>query len=246
MATFFYNETIASYSAAFAQLFSNIEVSIPENGTEKRLRLPLHFAPTSLFLEQRKIKPTIESNKALMANGLALSYDISEIELGSEERQRNLHQKLYSFKNGSSYTTFAPVAYNFGFVLTLKSKKLDRALQVVEQILPYFSSPVAIKLKSANNPFLDGKSLSVTLQSTSRDVDIETTYGEGEHMFIYTFMFSMTGWLFKKIEQVDDSVEGRIERIELTMTTVDYDKLVAVGFDNNLLDPIAYEEEIIP
>jgi hypothetical protein len=95
--------------------------------------------------------------------------------------------------NNNTTTTqtrqFAPAPYNMGIALYLYSRNQDDALQVVEQILPYFNPDFNLTLKAV--PELNIKhDLPILLDNVSHQDDYEGDF-MSRRMIIWTFNFTL-------------------------------------------------------
>lgn len=103
--------------------------------------------------------------------------------------------KVNSFSRSSNSTNsktkfFSPVPYIINFQLNIYAKTQDDALQVVEQIIPYFSPQYTIAVKPLSG-FSDIKEdVPITLQSITFTDDYEGSM-EQRRTIIYTLDFEM-------------------------------------------------------
>ena len=103
-----------------------------------------------------------------------------------------------------------PVPYNVGFELNILTKLNDDALQIVEQILPYFqpSFNVTIDLISSIG---EKRDVPIVLDSISFQDDYEGDFST-RRALIYTLRFTAKTYLFGPVA---DSSEGLIKKVQV-------------------------------
>jgi len=191
----FYHETVRKVVIGFGTLFNNIHITRKDSSgnVQQSMKVPLAFGPKQKFLVRLREDPNIAKSVAITLPRIgfeigAISYD--------PVRKLNKIQKVK--KPGSSGnkvdTQYMPVPYNIDFELYAMSKNSDDALQIVEQILPYFQPEYTITIND------------IVQMSNKRDVPIiltgisyEDNY-EGEfterRAIIYTLSFTAKAYLY--------------------------------------------------
>ncbi len=109
---------------------------------------------------------------------------------------------------------FMPVPYNIGFELNIMTKLNDDALQIVEQILPYFqpSFNLTVDLVSVIG---EKRDISVVLDSISFQDDYEGDFST-RRALIYTLQFTAKTYLFGPVA---DTPEGLIKKVQVDYHT---------------------------
>lgn len=103
----------------------------------------------------------------------------------------------------SSYKShYNPVPYNFEFNLNIFVKYIDDGLQIIEQILPYFTPFYTITMNDI--PFIDLKrDVQITLTSVTKD-DIYEGAVEDDRILTWTLTFTANAWIYPPV--TDSSV----------------------------------------
>ena len=101
-----------------------------------------------------------------------------------------------------------PVPYNIGFELSIFSKLNDDALQIIEQILPFFqpSFNLTVDLVSSIG---EKRDIPVVLENISFQDDYEGSF-ETRRALIYTLNFTAKTYLFGPVAE---STEGLIKKV---------------------------------
>jgi hypothetical protein len=142
----FYNEAIRKTVVAFGSLFSQIYFNRKdENGAVmETIRVPLTYAPKEKFIQKLKSESSITDNAHVRMTLPRFGFEITSYLYDSERKLNRLNQK-FGFNNGST-STYIEVPYNINFGLYLFTRNLDDNLQIMEQILPYFTPDFTVTL----------------------------------------------------------------------------------------------------
>ena len=198
--THFYNERVRKSVAIFGSLFNNLYMIRKSGSTVyEQMKVPLAYAPQRKFLERINEMNDGEDNERQLAIKLPrMSFEISAI---SYDAQRQLPKMNYFSKTGAEDNQkatkfYAATPYIITFELSVYAKQHDDALQVVEQILPYFTPHYTLTV----NPLSDFDDVKedtpVTLQGVTFSDDYEAVL-EARRTIIYTLDFEMKINLYK-------------------------------------------------
>ena len=140
-----------------------------------------------------------------------MSFEMNNIQYDST-RKTGITQTFKAVDKNTSAVkkVFMPVPYNIGFELNILSKLNDDALQIVEQILPYFqpSFNVTIDLISSIG---EKRDVPIVLDSISFQDDYEGDFST-RRALIYTLRFTAKTYLFGPVA---DSSEGLIKKVQV-------------------------------
>ena len=103
-----------------------------------------------------------------------------------------------------------PVPYNLGFELNILTKLNDDALQIVEQILPYFQPSFNITVELVDS-IGEKRDIPVVLDNISFQDDYEGDFST-RRALIYTLQFTAKTYLFGPIA---DSTDGIIRKVQV-------------------------------
>jgi hypothetical protein len=114
-------------------------------------------------------------------------------------------------KNGTNAKkVYMPVPYNVGFELSIMAKLSDDALQILEQIVPYFqpSFNITVNLISSIG---EKKDIPIVLESINYSDQYEGGF-ESRRTIIYTLSFTAKTYLFGPVA---DNPEGLIKKVDV-------------------------------
>ena len=107
-----------------------------------------------------------------------------------------------------------PVPYNIGFELNILTKLNDDALQIVEQILPYFQPAFTLTVDLVDS-IGEKRDIPIILDSVSFKDDYEGDFSTRRSL-IYTLQFTAKTYLFGPIANTTD---GLIRKVQVDMYT---------------------------
>ena len=197
----FYHETIRNVIVAFGTMFNNIQIVRKNNsGTViQTMKVPLAYGPKQKFLTRLDQDPSLSSATAITLPRLGfeignLSYD--------PIRKMNRVQKFKKVKSSSGPgvpsnkldTQFMPVPYNMDITLYAMSKNSDDALQIVEQILPYFQPDYTLTINDMADMGIK-KDVPIILTDVSYEDSYQGDF-EARRAIIYTMSFTTKFFLY--------------------------------------------------
>jgi hypothetical protein len=138
-----------------------------------------------------------------------LSFEMMTIQYDAT-RKANVTQTFKASDGINLKKVYLPVPYNIGFQLNLMTKLQDDALQVVEQILPYFQPAFTLTIDLVDS-IGEKRDIPITLDNVSFTDDYEGDFSTRRTM-IYTFNFTAKTYLFGPVA---DSTDGLIRKVQV-------------------------------
>jgi hypothetical protein len=141
LGTYFYHKRIRKSVAVFGSLFNNIYVlrSGANGEVFNQQKVPLSYAPREKFLDRIRENEDLQSDTKVAVKLPRMSFEMLAIDY---DPQRQL-PKTNKFKRlNEEYgpaNIYTPVPYNITFQLNILAKQQEDALQIVEQIIPFFT-----------------------------------------------------------------------------------------------------------
>ena len=142
--THFYHKRVRTAVSVFGSLFNNIYVLRTNKDGEviSQVKCPLSYAPKRSFIQRlEEMRSGEESERRVAMKLPRMSFEITSM---SYDAQRQL-PKTNNFSTAVAGSTtqraqfFTSVPYDMTFDVNIYAKSQDDALQMVEQILPYFN-----------------------------------------------------------------------------------------------------------
>lgn len=158
--THFYNAQTRKILVAFANLLKDIDVVRKDGNTNEihRERVPITYSSKAKFIQ--RLVQDLNASKDIALKLPRIAFNLQGFAY-SPERKVNTRRKFH-FQDGdnSRSWTYGPLAYDMDFEVTVTAKTQEEALQIIEQIVPFFTPDynVSVRLlddqtESFNIPF---------------------------------------------------------------------------------------------
>ena len=187
---YFYNEILRRTIISFGTLFNNVTIQ-QENSVVK---VPLAYGPTQKFLA--RIEQQADLNKATSITLPRMSFEFTGLTYDSSRKVSTTQQ--YTVKdpdNGEeSKKIFMPVPYNMQFELAIMCKLNDDALQIVEQILPYFQPAYNLTVELVEG-IKEKRDVPVVLENITMQDDYDGDFKE-RRVLLYTLRFTAKTYMY--------------------------------------------------
>ena len=195
-----YHEIFKKTIIGFGTLFNNIELRRVTSGKSEVMKVPLAYGPAEKFLARLRQNPEITQPK-IQITLPRISFEMDSISYDSDRKVAPTQTIKYKNDNASDglYTSFMPVPYNLGFTLSVISKNQDDALQIIEQILPYFQPSYNFTIEMVEK-IGETKDIIVNLDSVSFEDDYEGDM-DARRALIYTFKFTTKTFLYGPVRE---------------------------------------------
>lgn len=197
----FYHGIIRKTIVAFGSLFSNIKIERQlKDGTDavaQTVKVPIAYAPKEKWLVRLEQDPSLENQ--VYTTLPRISFEITGISYDANRKLNRMNQVVcYTAAEGGnpdSYKRmFAPVPYNIDISLYVLTKTQEDAMQIVEQILPYFTPEFTLSIKAVPdmNVITD---IPIILNSVSSQDDYDGDF-QTRRFVTYTLNFQLKINLF--------------------------------------------------
>ena len=199
----FYHEAIKRAVSVFGTMFNEIDIQRDnaDGSTSQNIRVPLSYGPKQKFIarldQAGDIMDTTNSRVAMTLPRMA--FDITGLNYDAERKLGKLKQyKLHDASDNSVLKTqFAPVPYNIQFGLYCMAKNTEDALQIVEQILPFFTPDFTVTMTTVPGTN-EKRDVPIILSDVSYDDQYEGDF-QSRRVIVWTLNFEMKTYLYGSI-----------------------------------------------
>jgi len=208
LGTYYYHEIIRKTIIGLGTLFNDINIKHKNDSDSviSEMKVPLAYGPTQKFLA--RLEQQADLNKAVQITLPRMSFEMTSIDYDST-RKTGVTQTFRAVDNNDKMKkVFMPVPYNIGFELSILCKLNDDALQIVEQILPYFQPSFNITIDLVES-IGEKRDIPVVLNSVSMQDDYEGDFST-RRALIYRLQFTAKTYLFGPVA---DNPEGLIRKV---------------------------------
>ena len=190
MFEYFYNEIFRKTIIAFGTLFNDITIK-QENSTVK---VPLAYGPTQKFLARLEESPDLNKRTSLTLP--RMSFEFTGLTYDSSRKVTTTQQITVKDPNDGTVTkkAYMPVPYTMQFEMSVMTKLNDDALQIVEQILPYFQPSYNLTVQLVST-LKEKRDIPIVLESVTMDDQYEGNFTT-RRVLLYTLRFSAKTYLF--------------------------------------------------
>ena len=207
LGTYYYHEILRKTIIGFGTLFNQIFIKHEkkDDTTLDTTKVGLAYGPQQKFFA--KIREQANLTKPVAITLPRMSFEMTSIQY-DPTRKSGITQTFKASDGTNLKKVFMPVPYNLGFELSIMSKLNDDALQIVEQILPYFQPSFNLTVDLVKE-IGEKRDIPIVLDNISFQDDYEGDYAT-RRALIYTIRFSAKTYLFGPVAE---SSEGLIKKV---------------------------------
>lgn len=202
--TFFYNETIKRAVSIFGTLFNNIDVKdIKSDGTVLNIRkVPISYGPKAKFLARLNQESSLNDGNRTAITLPRIAFELAGFEYDVSRQNNKLIRNTKTTQEAGGLNRkfqYAPAPYNLTFNLSIMSKTMNDALQIVEQIIPYFQPDYTVTMKMIDE-LTDYRDVPIILEGVDFEDSYEGGYDE-RRVITYNLSFKMQLYFFGPVYQ---------------------------------------------
>jgi len=197
---YFYNEILRRTIISFGTLFNNISIQQEYSV----VNVPLSYGPTQKFLARIEQSPDL--NKPTAITLPRMSFEFTGLTYDASRKVTTTQQFVVKDPSDNTETkkAFMPVPYNMQFELSVMTKLNDDALQIVEQILPYFQPAYNLTVELVST-IQEKKDIPVVLENITMEDDYEGDFTK-RRVLLYTFRFTAKTYLFGPVSSATKDI----------------------------------------
>ena len=168
MFEYFYNEILRRTIIGFGTLFNSMEIQ--QEGSV--VRVPLAYGPTQKFLARIEQSPDL--NKPMAITLPRMSFEFTGLTYDPSRKVTTTQTFIAKDKDDGTEVkkSYMPVPYNMQFELSVYTKLNDDALQIVEQILPFFQPAYNLSIELVDQ-IKEKRDVPIVLESVTMQDDYE-------------------------------------------------------------------------
>lgn len=195
----FYNKSIRNVVVVFGTLFNEIQVlRQAADGSElQRFTVPLSYSSKEKWLARLRSGKQLEGEETVTEISLPrMGFELTNVIYDPQRKHITTTQRKVCDPNDPNVllTTFAPVPYDLELNLYIMVDKQDDGLQIVEQILPFFTPEFTISIRSVEGLY-ESVDVPFILTSTTIEDNFEGDMTD-RRFIIWTLTFTAKAQLF--------------------------------------------------
>ena len=200
MFEYFYNEILRRTIISFGTLFNGITVKQDDS----TIKVPLAYGPTQKFLARLEQSPDL--NKATAITLPRMSFEFTGLTYDPSRKVTTTQQ--FTVKDPDtgkdSKKAYLPVPYNMAFELAIMCKLNDDALQITEQILPYFQPAYNVTVNLVSS-IKEKRDIPIVLENITMQDDYEGDFTQ-RRVLLYTLRFTAKTYLFGPVSDASKDI----------------------------------------
>ena len=206
MFEYFYHEILRRTIVSFGSLFNNITIKHKNNSNDvvSVIKVPFAYGPTQKFLARLNQSPDL--NKPVQITLPRMSFEFTGLTYDSTRKSTTTQSFTAKSATDGKETkkVYLPVPYNLQFEVSIMSKLNDDALQIIEQILPYFQPAYTMTVELVDE-INEKRDVPVILENITMQDDYEGDFTT-RRVLIYTLRFSVKTYLFGPISSATKDI----------------------------------------
>jgi len=196
----FYHESMRKVVVSFGSLFNNISIVRKDNAGKvtQSMKVPLAYGPQQKFLARLNQDPSLASKVAITLPRIGfeitgMTYDPTR-KLNRVQKFKRVKDSGSDAKSNRMDMQYMPVPYNLNFTLYIMAKQSDDALQIVEQILPYFQPDYTLTINDMVDMGIK-RDVPIVLNDISYEDSYQGDFAE-RRAVIYNLSFTCKFYLY--------------------------------------------------
>jgi hypothetical protein len=194
---FFYHGMIRKYTVAFGNLFNSLHIARFKDGVETgRERVPLSYGPKQKYLYRTEQNPELNERFAIKLP--RISFEMIEMSYDAVRKTPSTNQlRGTADENNVKPYQYNAIPYNFIFDVNIMTKNVDDSLQIVEQIVPFFTPDYTMTINAI--PALDHKlDIPIILNSITSNDNWDSGFDERRDI-TWNLQFTVKGFVYAPI-----------------------------------------------
>tara|TARA_B100001057_G_scaffold491690_1_gene582470 strand:- start:6 stop:791 length:786 start_codon:yes stop_codon:yes gene_type:complete len=191
---YYYHQRIRKAVATFGAMFNDIYVLRKDSsgGVISTVKVPLSYGPRAKFLDRIREFPDLQTDTKVAIKLPRLSFEITNISYDPARQLPKVNKTIQPVPGSilSRNKIQQGVPYIVSFQLSAYAKNQDDALQIVEQVIPYFNPQYTLTIQ----PFDDFDNIKEDVPIILTGVVLNDEYEgsmESRRTIVYTMDFDM-------------------------------------------------------
>ncbi len=208
LGTYYYHEIVRKTIIGFGTLFNNISIRHEkiDDTTLDQTKVGLAYGPQQKFFA--KIREQEMLTKSIAITLPRMSFEMVSVQY-DPTRKSGITQTFKAQDGNKLKKVFMPVPYNIGFELSIFSKLNDDALQIIEQILPYFQPSFNITIDLVKS-IGEKRDVPIVLDNINFRDEYEGDFSTRTAL-IYTLNFTAKTYLFGPVSPTTDGLIKKVQ-----------------------------------
>ena len=222
----FYHQIFRKTVIAFGTLFNGITIKRDGSGNDPSevIEVPLAYGPTQKFLARIEQEPDL--SKPVQISLPRMSFEFTGITYDNTRKLAATQAFTTSLKSDGKQIRriYFPVPYNMEFELSVMTLLNDDALQIVEQILPYFQPNFNLTIDLVES-IGEKRDVAISLENVSFQDNYDGDYNS-RRVLLYTLKFVAKTYLFGPVPDASTDI---IKKVSIGLASGEYSTTASRG-----------------
>jgi hypothetical protein len=201
----FYNKSIRNYIVLFGTLFN--EMLVKRANQDEEFKVPLTYQMKEKFIEALQSRNAIgqdpnnpELQIVLPRMSFYMRQPIYNPKVKINKQQYSMNVVTDAEGNRVHQKQLAPVPYIFVFELGIYTRYEDDALQIIEQILPYFQPHFNAKIRENYVSGMVDRDVYINLVEVKPDEEVIGLMHDDRRIIQWNLTFELYGYVYPEIQ----------------------------------------------
>ena len=209
MFTHFYHGSIRKLVTAFGTLFNNIYITRTDSGVTKKIKVPLVYSPKEKFVHRLNLdvdKTMVQTILPRMGFSItSMSYDVERKKNSINKRWR---QDIDTNDNMIFQYRYEDVPYDIDFELYIYTRNMDDGLQIIEQILPFFTPEFTVTIKpKVLNTSTEKVDIPIILNQITPSEIYDGSFSEDTRVLTWDLQFTTKTYLYGPVKNAPNIIK---------------------------------------
>lgn len=208
ISNYFYHEILRKTIISFGTLFNDIKIKHKDkNGSDfSIITVPIAYGPIQKFLA--RIEQTPDLRKPVAMTLPRMAFEMTGIQYDPSRKSSTM--QTFKALDGNDVTkVFMPVPYNVNIRLSVLAKLNEDALQIIEQILPYFQPHFNLTVDLISS-IGEKRDIPMILERINMDDQYEGDFTT-RRALTYTLDFTAKTYLFGPVGNGNESIIKQVQ-----------------------------------
>lgn len=210
----FSHELLKKYAIIMGSILTGIDVVRykPDGSEDSRQQVSVTYSAKEKFIQRTLSDPDLLRQPAIVLP--RIGFEMTGISYAPERKISSRHKFIYKNGDNKTFIVYTPVPYDITYSATLIAKTQTDALQVVEQLVPFFTPDYVVTMKATGTPEI-GFDVPITLDAVGVRDNYDGEF-EDRRQIIWQFDFLVKGFLFGPVRE-----GGIIKTVDVNMFDMD-------------------------
>lgn len=200
----FYHNTTRRYTVAFGSIFNGITIERENKAGDVvgTIPIPLIYSNKEKFVRRAMALNSMSDDETKIKETLpAMGFELRDM-VYSPTRKTNTMERIVNDRETRGKFMFNRVPYDFTFSVYIAARRIDDALRIVEQILPYFTPELNLRIKEMKD-FPDIISDIPVVLVDAGGMDESGDSFDDRRVIQWEMTFMLKGHLYTNVRDVD-------------------------------------------